>query len=101
VTSTKRLSLLPDYPTVAESGYAGYESGFWHGIVVPAKTSREIVATLHAATVSALKNPAVAKRLHDLGYLPVGSRPEEFGAYMRAEINKLAKVLRGLKVTAE
>jgi tripartite-type tricarboxylate transporter receptor subunit TctC len=101
VTSTKRLPLLPDQPTVADSGYAGYESGFWHGIMVPMKASQDVIATIHNATVKTLNSPPIAKRLHDLGYVPVGSRPEEFGAYIRSEIQKLSRVLRGLKVTAE
>ena len=101
VTSTKRLALLPDQPTVAETGYPGYESGFWHGIMVPAKTSQDVIATIHNATVRTLSNPTTAKRLHDVGYIPIGSPPEEFGSYIRSEIQKLSKVLRGLKVTAE
>jgi len=101
VTSTIRIPLMPEQPTIAESGYPGYESGFWHGIMVPAKTSQDVVVTIYNATVKTLNKPAIAKRLHDIGYLPIGSRPEEFGAYIRSETLKLAKVLRGLNVTAE
>lgn len=100
VTSAKRLALLPDYPTVAELGYAGYATGNWYGIMVPAKTPKEIIATIRNAAVSSLGNPEVAKRLADLGYIPVGDTPEEFGAHINAEIESLGKVLKGLKPSA-
>ena len=100
VTSAKRLSLLPEYPTVAESGYPGYESGNWYGIMLPAKTSQETIATIRVAAISVLNNPNVNKRLNDLGYVPVGDRPEEFAAHIKSEIDKLGKILRELRVTA-
>jgi len=100
VTSTKRVSLLPELPSVAELGYRGYQSGNWYGILVPAKTSREIVMALHGQTVKALAAPALNKQLVDLGYITIGDMPEEFAAHIRSEIASLAKVLRDLKVTA-
>ena len=100
VTSAKRLSLLPEYPTVAESGYPGYESGNWYGIMVPVKTPPETIATIRGAAISVLNNPQVSKRLSDLGYVPVGDRPEEFAAHLKSEIEKLGKILRELRVTA-
>jgi tripartite-type tricarboxylate transporter receptor subunit TctC len=90
VTSAKRISLMPDLPTVAESGYANmakFESGNWYGIVVPAKTPREIIDRAHKASVTALSNPAINKRLNDLGFVLIGNSPEEFGAYFRSEID--------------
>jgi len=100
VTSTKRVALLPELPTVAELGYRGYQSGNWYGILVPAKTPREIIATLRNQTVTALAAPALNKRLVDLGYISIGDTPEEFAAHIKAEIASLAKVLRDLNVTA-
>jgi tripartite-type tricarboxylate transporter receptor subunit TctC len=100
VTSTKRVSLLPELPTVAELGYRGYQSGNWYGILLPARSPREVVASLHGQTVKALAAPALNKRLVDLGYISIGDTPEEFAAHIRAEIASLAKVLRDLKVTA-
>ena len=100
VTSTKRVSLLPELPTVAELGHRGYQSGNWYGILVPAKTPREIVMALHGQTVKALAAAALNKRLVDLGYISIGDTPEEFAAHIRGEIASLAKVLRDLKVTA-
>jgi len=97
VTSTRRLGLLPQYPTVAELGYPDYESGFWHGLLVPAKTPREIIIPLRNAAVQVLNQPAVAQRLVELGYVNYGTTPEEFGVYLKSEINKLRNLLKGLK----
>jgi tripartite-type tricarboxylate transporter receptor subunit TctC len=81
VTSAKRISLMPELPTVAESGYPKFESGNWYGIVAPAKTPREIIDRARNASVAALNNPAISKRLNDLGFLLIGNTPDEFGAY--------------------
>jgi tripartite-type tricarboxylate transporter receptor subunit TctC len=101
VTSAKRLSLLPEYPTVAASGYPGYESGNWYGIMVPAKTPKETIATIRGAAIAVLNNPNVSRRLNDLGYVAVGDQPEEFAAHLRSEIDNLGKILRRLRVTAD
>jgi tripartite-type tricarboxylate transporter receptor subunit TctC len=92
--------LLPEHPTVAESGYPGYESGNWYGIMVPAKTPKEVIATIRNAALAVLNNPVVSKRLNDLGYVAVGDQPEAFAAHIKSEIEKLGKILRQLGVTA-
>jgi len=101
VGSAQRLSMLPEVPTVAEAGYPEYEASNWHGLVVPAKTSKEIVAMLHAAALAALKKPEIVKRMLDLGLAPVGDQPEEFGAFVRADIEKWRKIVRQKGLTAE
>ena len=104
VTSAKRISLMPELPTVAESGYANmakFESGNWYGIVVPAKTPRDIIDRAHKASVSALSNPAINKRLSDLGFVLIGNSPEEFAAYFRSEIDAWGKIVRDLNLKAE
>ena len=98
VTSTKRLPLLPEYPTVAELGYPRYQAGNWYGLMVPAKTPPEIIGNIRNAAVSGMNTPAVSKRLTDLGYVIIGDQPDEFAAYLRFEIASLAKVLKGLRV---
>jgi tripartite-type tricarboxylate transporter receptor subunit TctC len=100
VTTLQRLPMLRDFPTVAESGYPGYEAGNWYGLIVPAKTPREAITALRNAVLAAYKVPTVAKRMEDLGYVQGGSQPEEFAAYIRSEIDKLAKILKqvGAKV---
>ncbi len=97
VTTAKRVSLVPEFPTIAELGFPGYESGQWYGILVPVKTPGEIVTTIQGHLVSVLKLSDVAKRLNDLGYVIIGDRPEEFSAHMKSETAKLAKVLRNVK----
>ena len=101
VTTTKRISVVPQYPTVAEAGYADYVAGNWFGIMVPAKTAKEIGVTLHEAALKALANAEVAKRLTDLGYVIVGDRPEEFAAHVRSEILKLGKIIRKAGLSAD
>lgn len=94
VTTAKRLPLLSDYPIVAESGIPGYEFGNWYGLLVPVKTPRETIATIHAAAVAALRKTNASQRLNDQGYIIIGSGPEEFAAHLASEIAKLAKVIR-------
>ena len=101
VTGAQRIALLPTAPTVAESGYPGFEFGSWNGILVPAKTPKEIVARLHAATMVALKNPAVAKRMADSGYVVAGNTPEQFSKFIQSELDTLGRILRNLKGTME
>ena len=104
VTSAKRISLMPELPTAAESGFATlakFESGNWYGIVVPAKTPREIIDRAHKASLASLNNPVINKRLIDLGFVLIGSTPDEFGAYFKSEIEAWGKIVRDLKLAAE
>jgi tripartite-type tricarboxylate transporter receptor subunit TctC len=91
--------LLPDYPTVAET-IPGYEFNAWAGLLVPAKTPKEMIAAIHTAMLAAMKKPDVARRLSDLGYIVVGSQPEELAAYIKIEIEKMAKLIRDNGLTA-
>jgi tripartite-type tricarboxylate transporter receptor subunit TctC len=100
ITSSRRLSTMPNLPTVAESGYPDYASGNWYGLLLPVKTPPEIVSAIHTATVSALKVPALNKRLTDLGYLVIGDRPDAFAAHIRSEVEKLGKVIKALNLSA-
>jgi len=100
VTGTRRMALLAELPTVAEAGFPGYESGFWHGLMVPARTPRETITVIRAAAVKALNDPAIVRRFNDLGYVPAGGQPEEFAAYLKSQIDMLAPVLRGLPAPA-
>src|SRR5437879_5722486 len=101
VTSAKRSEGLPDVPTIAESGLAGYDSTQWYGVLAPAGTSREIVVRLQGEIVRALRAPEVMQRLAADGAEPVGSSPEEFAAFMKAEIDKWARVASAAGIRAE
>ena len=86
VGSSRRASALPDVPTTAEAGVPGSEFNFWIGMMVPAKTPREIVNRLHAEVLKALALPEVKERFQQLGADPWTMTPEQFDAYIRAEI---------------
>ena len=95
VTSLKRTGGAPEIPTIAESGVPGYEAYNWSGLLAPAGTPRAIVMRLHAAVTRALQDPFVRKRFIDNGADATPSAaPEEFGAFMRAELAKWSKVVR-------
>jgi tripartite-type tricarboxylate transporter receptor subunit TctC len=101
VTTAKRTSLLPDVATVAELGLPGFEATTWHGLVAPAGTPRDIIATLNRATMQALGDPAVRKSLMDLGVEINGGLPEEFAAYIKSEIPKWAAVIEASGAQAD
>ncbi len=94
VTSLKRLAAAPDIPTVAETGFAGFEVTGWFGFVAPVKVPRDIVTRLHAQIVRGLSAPEVRERLVDQGAEIVGSTPEAFGTYMKSEQVKWTKLIR-------
>jgi tripartite-type tricarboxylate transporter receptor subunit TctC len=94
VTSRRRSALLPGLPTIAESGFPGYEAGSWYGILAPAGTPRAIIERLHDELVKALRQPAVSQRLSAEGAEIIGGTPEEFAAHIGAEKERMGKALR-------
>lgn len=94
VTSPKRSPVVPDLPTVAESGLPGYEIMPWSGYVVPAQVSSDIVARLNAEFNKALFSPAVSERLTAIGSTPMGGTPEQFAEHVRKETTKWAQVIK-------
>ncbi len=94
VTTLKRTAALPTVPTIAESGFPGFDATTWHGLVAPAGTPKEVVATLHRAAVAALNDAEVRKALTDLGVDVVADTPEEFRAYIKSEIPKWAAIVK-------
>ncbi|TMH43535.1 MAG: tripartite tricarboxylate transporter substrate binding protein [Betaproteobacteria bacterium] len=101
VTSRKRSALLPEVPSLAESGLPDYEAGSWYGVMAPAGTPREIVERLHGAIARALKQPDVAQRLAAEGAIVIGSTPAEFGAHIKAELARVGNVVRGAGIRIE
>lgn len=101
VSTASRLPTLPRLPTVAESGYPGYEAGNWHGLMVPARTPRQIIVTIREATVAVLNQPDVHRRLSDLGYTAIGDQPEEFTAFLKSDIAKWRNLIRQKGITAD
>jgi tripartite-type tricarboxylate transporter receptor subunit TctC len=100
VTGEKRSSVMPDLPTVAESGLTGYQTGTWYGILAPTGTSADVIARLNQETIKVLALPEVKERFLTQGIEPAGSTPAQFAAYLRAELDKWAKVIKagGIKV---
>jgi len=98
ISSKDRLSLLPELPTIAESGVAGYQSSSWYGILAPAGTPPAIVNRLNAALVKVITQPAFREALAREGADPVGNSPEAFGAFIAAEKQRLGEVIRQAKL---
>jgi tripartite-type tricarboxylate transporter receptor subunit TctC len=94
VTSSKRVAALPDVPTVAESGFPGFEDYTWVGFFMPAGSPVEAVNRLNAEMNKLLATQDMKDRLAALGFEPVGGSPAEFGRYVSAEVQKWAKVVR-------
>jgi tripartite-type tricarboxylate transporter receptor subunit TctC len=101
VTSAKRFPLLPDLPTIAESGYPGFESLAWNGVLVPGTTPAAIVQRLNTEINAVLSDPDVVHRMHASGFHLVGGTPEEFGALIKHESEKWAPVIRKAGVRIE
>jgi tripartite-type tricarboxylate transporter receptor subunit TctC len=101
VTSGARTRAMPDLPTVAESGYPGFEVTGWFGLLAPARTPAGIVAKLNTESVRVLRSAEVEERLVSLGADPVASSAEAFAAYVRAETQKWARVIKATGIKAD
>ena len=93
VTTAKRVPSLPDVPTVQESGVPGYEISTWYGVWAPAGTPEEILNKLGSEIGAIVKEPEIAKRIGEMGSVPVGSMPKDFAAYNLSEQEKFAKIV--------
>jgi len=98
VTTAQRIPQLPDVPTVAESGYPGFEGVGWSGIVLPAGTPREIVERVSADIQKLLNDPQLRERMIDRGGIPDPRTPQEYAAFLRSEIEKWAQVAKAANV---
>ena len=94
VAANKRMAQLPAVQTMAEAGLPDFEVSSWNGLLAPAKTPVEIIARLNESTVKALAMMDVREKFAAQGAEAVGSTPEEFRAYIRAEIDKWGRVIR-------
>jgi tripartite-type tricarboxylate transporter receptor subunit TctC len=94
VSSPQRLATLPDVPTVAESGYPGFEADQWYGVMAPAGTPAAVVARLNAEINKALALPEVAQQLAVEGAVPTPATPQAFGDLIRREIPRWAEVVK-------
>lgn len=101
VTTAERSPALPDVPTLAEAGLAGYEFSAWHGIVAPAATPKPVIGKLNQALNEIFADPEFRKRWEELGTRAVGGTPEAFGALMKSEATKLGKLVKDVGVTVD
>ncbi len=101
VTSLKRSALMPDLPTMDESGFPGFNAVPWFGLLVPAGTPADIVEKLYRETVKVLAMPDVRKQFDELGLEPVGNSPAELAAVIKTETPEWAKVIKdaGIKLS--
>ena len=99
LTSLKRSTVLPDLPTIAESGYPGFESGIWYGVVAPARTPPEVIARLNAELVKIVRTPDFLASLKTEGAEAVASTPAYFGDHIKQETARWAKVIKEAKIS--
>ncbi len=101
VTTAKRSVLAPEYPTIAESGLAGYETTSWQGIVAPVATPREVIQKLNADVVHVLNQPAARNQFLKMGVEVIADTPEQFNDFLRAENERWGKLVMELGLRAE
>jgi tripartite-type tricarboxylate transporter receptor subunit TctC len=101
VTTTFRSSLLPEVPTIAQAGLPGYRAESWHGLLVPAKTPRAIVARLNAEVIRVLQEPDAREQFARLGLVSPPTAPEEFDKFIRGEIATYRQIARAANIKAE
>ena len=100
VTGAKRSAAVPELPTMQEAGVKGYESSTWYGVLAPAGTPSGVVTKLNNEIVAILKQPEIHDRLSQEGADPVGNTPQQFGAFIKSEIEKWGKVIRAAGIKA-
>lgn len=100
-TSPERMPQLPDTPTMQEAGVPGFKFNTWCAMLAPAGTPRPIVDRLNAAAAAALKDPAIRKRLIELGYDVIGDTPEQLGAFMHEEYRRTGDLIRAANIHIE
>ncbi len=101
VGSAVRIPSLPEVPTVAESGFAGFETSQWYGIIAPAKTPPAIIQKLSVEIAQVMKQPDVIARLSGDGTVMIGSTPNEFAAYISKEMKRWGEVVHDANIKAE
>jgi len=100
-TGARRVSAYAEVPTVAESGYPGFDVSSWVGLLVPANTPRNVVERMHAEIKKILDTPEFAARLNEQGLAPIGNTPEQFAAVLRSEGDKWARLVNDRKLSME
>ena len=98
VSTRDRVGVLPDVPTLAESGLAEFEDSSWYGLWGPARVPRDVLTVLNREIADGLKTPRVTERLVSQGLVPIGSRSDEFAAFINTEIGKYSRVIKDANI---
>jgi tripartite-type tricarboxylate transporter receptor subunit TctC len=101
VTTKERVPVVPDLPTIAESGVPGFDVSSWFGFFVPVRTPPDVIARINTDANAALAHPSVKSRFEELGATPKGSTPSELAAFLKSEIDKWGPVIREAKIRVE
>jgi tripartite-type tricarboxylate transporter receptor subunit TctC len=101
ITGDKRLSSLPNVPTIAESGVPGYDSTVWYAMLAPANTPREVVTRINTELLQILKDPSFKSMMSLNGIEPIGSSPEGLTSYINKETIKWSKVIKSAGIKAD
>ena len=101
VGSAERSKVIPNVPTISESGYKGFETSQWYGIIVHAGTPQPIIDRLQKEIVKGLRSKEDSKRMLDDGAVLVGDTPAQFGTFIKAEQARWAKVVEKAKITID
>ncbi len=101
ISSAKRIPKLPDLPTISESGVPGYEASVWYGIAAPAKTPSDVVARLYKESAAVLQDRATLDKMDTNDFVPTVMNSEQFGAFIRSEIEKWGKVVKATGAKAD
>jgi tripartite-type tricarboxylate transporter receptor subunit TctC len=101
MTGNQRYESLPEVPTIAEAGLAGFDVNGWYGLYAPAGTPKDIITRLNAEVVKILAMPDVKARLLDAGIIATSSSPEAFAAYAQAETQRWAKVVKDANIKTD
>ena len=101
MTGRTRSRTTPEIPTVAEAGYAGYETTLWYALLAPAGTPRSIVSRLHDETVAVVRSPGMTAQLLAQGAEPIGGTPQELDVFLRMEIDRWTKLIARANIRAD
>ncbi len=101
VTSSKRVAIAPELPTVAEAGVPGFDVAPWSGLLLPARTAPAIVDKTNRDVVAVLEQPGIRQKMEQVGITPVTSTPQQFAEYLKTEMDKWRQVIRDAKITID
>jgi tripartite-type tricarboxylate transporter receptor subunit TctC len=101
VTGTRRSHLFPDVPTLGESGFPGFETTIWHGVLAPGKVPRQVVTRVNQEVVKVIAIPDVQKLLQFEGGTPSPSTPEEFQQFLREEVSRWDRMVKQTGITVD